>query len=510
VDIFAEFQRLVDESSGNPDANPIVDLLLAGMEPTAAHHLRLCAIPHQFDLPIFRLLAPELDPGTAERRFEELSRLSLVIRRDSGFALHDEPRRYLFQKWLKEHRREFILVNATLVKFFRDVQAPDNPYAREFAARKLMFHLLGSNLDSGLQEFESLSIEARAKGRLTECEALITLCREYETIFSAAQAGLVIFHEAELWFKRREWTKSEELYNSVLSNAAVKINYHIQSWSRIGLTYLNRRDWSKAIDNLKEGLCLAQSHGDRRLLPFIFHDLGVSYRESGANTEARSVLKESIECALEVGDISCIAAGYNSLGTLERRIGNLKEAIVWYRLSIKELLQLGEQNRTAQVYNNLGAAYFDAGEWKASEEMYKNSLALKTAVGDTIGRARTQANLVPVYQNLGRSEESILTAREAIAIFEELRDLYSAAVTTRNAAKLYRDLNRQDDAEREYVKAMILFRKAGDKEQAIATQMELASYSKPVGLPWWAWGIIIVSALTIAGIVTLIIWLMLN
>jgi tetratricopeptide (TPR) repeat protein len=507
VSSFADFQRLIAQTSENP-AHASVDLLLGQMDPAAAKHLELCAVPHQFDLAILRLLAPEIEAQQVEVRYQEFSRLSLVIHRKDALALHDEARRFLFDRWLTSNTAEFKLANARLVQHFEKSVSKQNSYDSAYASRQRMFHLTGQDPPKGIQEFERLFRDERAKGRLSECEALLALVREYSSVLTRIHMGIVLYHEARLWFERRDWSRAEELFLRVLEIDALPISYRIKSRNRIGLLFAKQRRWQDAIRNLEMAVQLAKANGQLQKLPFLVHDMGAAYRDSGDPESSRRLLEESIQLAKNVQDISCIAAGYNGLGTLERKGGDIRRAIEQYKKSLEYLSMLRDQLRTAQVYNNLGAAYADLGDWKVSEEMYKKSLELKTEAGDRIGLARTLSNLIPVYQNLNLLQDAISAAQKATAIFEDLRDNFSAAVATRNLAKLYRRMEAVGESKNNYQRAIELFRGANDSEQAEATERELNAYDRHIGMPWWAWAAALFGFVAFIAVIALFVfWL---
>jgi tetratricopeptide (TPR) repeat protein len=507
VSSFADFQRLIAQTTGDP-AHASVELLLLQMEPAAAKHFRLCAIPHQFDLTVFKLLMPEVELVQAEQRYQEFSRLSPVIHLTDALTLHDQARRFLFDQWLKENGTEFQVVSGRLVKHFEKSADVQNSYDSTYARRQRMFHMIGHDQSKGIEEFEKIFRDERVNGRLSECEALLALVREYDPILTQLHSGIVLYHEARLWFERRDWSHAEKLFRAVLEINGLPQSYRIKSWNRIGLLFARQRYWKDAILNLEKGVQLAKESNDLKTLPFAVHDLGTAYRDSGEPDRSRRLLQESIDLAKKVQDTSCIAAGYNSLGTLERRGGDIRRGIEHYKKSLEYLSILHDHLRTAQVYNNLGAAYADLGEWETSREMYQKSIELKTDAGDTIGLARTLSNLIPVYQHLSRLQDAISAAEKATRIFEKLRDPFSAAVATRNLAKLYRGTEAKEEVTTTYLRAIELFREAKDYDQAEATKTELDAYTRPVGMPWWALTATIFGFLAVVAVIVLFAWLL--
>lgn len=504
---FADFQKLISQITTGDPSHASVELLLRRLDPLTAKYLELCAIPHQFDPRILRVLEPEMSAVDAKSRYEELSQLSCVSARPNALAVHDEARKYLFGRWLSKNNYEFKNANARLANYFTQTRDPESAYSVEFAQRQRMFHLIGEDQSGGVKEFERLCRSERSVGRLSECETLIALVREYKAVLSDSSSGIVLYHEAKLWLDRRELEKSEQLFREVLNNQTLSSGYHIRSFDRIGLIYGARRQWKEAIRSLQTAVRLAEVAGDQWRLSLVMNDLGATLRDSGDQEEGRRILKKAIQLADEVKNTSCVAAGYNSLGTLERRAGDIRKGIEQYEKSLSYLSKLHDELREAQVYNNLGAAYADLGDWATSEQMYQRSLELKREAGDSIGQARTLSNLVPVYQNLKLRDDAIVAASQSIAVFEELRDKFSAAVTTRNLAKVYREMELADKSRNAYSRAIELFREAGDDEQFYATKTELEAYLRPVGMPWWAWLTVGSIAIIFLGLVVLFVYL---
>ncbi len=145
-ELVEEFQRLIQQRSGNALAGSI-ELLLQQMEPDAADQLRLCAIPHQFNPSLLRVLAPSLDASQAEQRCAEFARLSIMIDRQPWLAMHDDARRYLFSVWLTpQNASDFASASARLVAHFDPSAADVSGEALEIIEHRRMFHLLGAGI----------------------------------------------------------------------------------------------------------------------------------------------------------------------------------------------------------------------------------------------------------------------------------------------------------------------------------------------------------------------------
>ena len=124
--LLADFQALTTRLASEGSAGS-VEYLLEQMEPESARHLRLCAIPHQFNQDILCVLNPLLTTTQAKNFCEEFSRLPVVTFNQDGTALHDKARRHLFQKWIgPPTEEEFTAASNRLANYFekRNREAP--------------------------------------------------------------------------------------------------------------------------------------------------------------------------------------------------------------------------------------------------------------------------------------------------------------------------------------------------------------------------------------------------
>src|SRR5262249_36892693 len=219
-----EFQQLLNQISAK-GTGAAVDLLLGQMEPDQARCLRLCAIPHEFDIPILHALAPNLTEEQASAYCDAFSKLSLVATCGESHAIHEESRRYVFDQWLDSERQpEFCAASARLSEYFgalsarlKTETATETSDAVEQAQRKRMFHLIGASRAEGLAEFERICRQRREEMRFGQCETLIKLVHEYDRVLDSLEKAILAYHEGKLAADRRQWRTAEELYNRVLN-----------------------------------------------------------------------------------------------------------------------------------------------------------------------------------------------------------------------------------------------------------------------------------------------------
>ena len=156
TDVLSEFKLLLAQESP-AERGSSSETLLRLMPAATAKCFQLCAIPHEFNPPVLRVLEPDLDEAGAQARYDEFSQLSCVIAVPDGLALHDVTRAELFGDWLKPDRgQQFREANARLVAHYDGLVVAVSGTAREVLALQRMFHLLGADQEAGFRQFESL------------------------------------------------------------------------------------------------------------------------------------------------------------------------------------------------------------------------------------------------------------------------------------------------------------------------------------------------------------------
>jgi tetratricopeptide (TPR) repeat protein len=356
-DPLREFQRRMGTAAQvAPGAS--AELLLEVMDRAAANLLRLCAIPHQFDVDIVQTLAPRLERSEIQQRCEDFARLSFVPTDAHGWALHDSVRRHFFSQWLMpQSAEEFAGASGRLAAFFKERAERSEGEPTEIARRRSMFHLLGANQESGFREFELLLRRARHNRLYSECSQLVRLVHEYDGFLASRYRLWLTYHEAKLSADLRDLEGAETGYQRVLDNRESPPELRSAAYVRLGYVHNERRNWDEAIRCYERGLALAEkAEGVRHTLPRILHDLGAAFRDRGDLEQAEALLNRSVELAQEQHNLSSLALAYNSLGTLALKRREVNAAIDAFEKSLDALLRNKEQFRTAQVYNNLGLA----------------------------------------------------------------------------------------------------------------------------------------------------------
>ncbi len=558
-----ELERLSALSPEEQQAET-VETVLRWAEPDQARALRLCAIPHEFDVQTLRALWPGQKYNYAEGLFEKLGKFAIVGERGEGKkAVVDWARASIFRQWLAfPKREEFAAASERLhIHFERLAQEavlwpagdeegrgvrPASAFSLTVAS---MFHLLGARQDQGFAQFQQLVREKRRAFRLGDCEFLIRLVHEYDPVLTHYHLTYLKYSEGKLALDRRNLDLAGELFRKVLDTDAGP-EMSVRALLRLGTIEAERRQWPNAIARYREARQLLFRAGaeikDRtRLRHRALQALGVAHRESGDLFRAGKYLRSAAGLAHRESDTAGLAISRNSLGTLYRQLGEYRRAIKEYRGSLKVLDESKNKFQRAQVFNNIGMAYLDMRRWRPSVIYFRRSINIKLAVGDTVGIARSHNNLVRAYRNIyavpvpendipelemtvgseglslaefSSADEGIVlvrgttlaidAAQHSVKLFKELHDFYEAGVASRNLGRLYRSLGKKEQALLALSEAGELF-KASDPTrmtpEAKAIALEIKMFKRGRRLPIWLWAVIILVVVIVFGI-AVILW----
>ncbi|PWT95486.1 MAG: hypothetical protein C5B55_01205 [Blastocatellia bacterium] len=476
------------------------------MSPELAHHLRLCAIPHLFSPRILMLLVPGLSKEKAIEECNFFNELPSVRQYASSlFAFGEDVRSYLFKQWLAEYpNEEFITANRRLTDHFASGPIEEGADADSLRINRV-FHEIGADRDKGFEDLESVLRDRRQHGLLGECDTLIRVAREYESVLTDSQRATLVYHEAKLATDRWRWEEARRLLDQLIANPSLAPELKTKVLVRKGLLDHENRKWSSAIKSFKDALDVLKQVHDQELATRLDYriklDLGITYRDMGELHSAKELMFESLRQARRVGSNSGMALAYNSLGTLFRKEGEGSAAIKAYQRSLDMLKKDDDSYRMGQVWNNLGLAFLDERQWKKGEEALHESLDLKASAGDTIGLAKTYNNLMQVYRKQQLRDEALGAGKKALQYFQEVGDYYDMALVMRNLGRLHRSAKDNAAALKYWDDAIKYFERADAQSEAQALKEEITflKVRKKRRIPWWAWCLYIPAGLIIFG-----------
>jgi predicted ATPase/DNA-binding SARP family transcriptional activator/Tfp pilus assembly protein PilF len=177
-----------------------------------------------------------------------------------------------------------------------------------------------------------------------------------------------------------------------------------------------RYEWRQALSFYEQGLALAETLGDSRLIASASYMLSVVAMDLRDDALARRSLTRSLEIYHRLGDRQGVSRSLGTLGQLERR-GDLKQAMAYTLESIATSRELGNRADQAHGLHQAGSIYYQQGDYEKARQNYAAALNLFTQVGTGIGITYTSNSLGSALFHLGRPSEAQRLHREALSIY---------------------------------------------------------------------------------------------
>jgi tetratricopeptide (TPR) repeat protein len=506
-ELVQDFERLLRQADGEAATTSAYVGLL---EPGLADLFERCAIPHEFDAALLRILSPALGADDAARRFEELAALSLVAPALPGrLALHSTVRRDLFRTWLAPARRpELARISARLDAHLSAVIAatPEGSPEHELALRRRMYHRLGADEGAGIAELERLARRARSQSRTTECAALLRLVHDYEDALAPEHALAVAYQRGKLELDEGTWTKAAATFLELAETPAASGALRAKALVRLGFALCEQGRRREALEAYARAEDVIRADPSAAVVePRVLFEQAIAWRELGDLDRAERLFEAAAARAEAVGSRGALSAAANGLGLLLLRRGDPTKAVDALERSLAVLDPARDALRIAQVENNLGSAYADLADWVRSEDCYRRSLEIRRRSGDVPGEALALVNLARVRFQRGEGEEAVQMAVHAARRLEDAGDPENAARARLALARFQAKLGRPEPARDAFREAAALFERAGDRDSAAGARDEADRPDEKVGVPWWAWASMAVVVLLFLGFVALVV-----
>lgn len=499
--IAARLQRVLEQQQEG-GAEPI-HTLLATMQPSDAVLLRACAIPHEFTPKTLQALDPRLSVERAEKKYARLQRLSVVVHTADGSAIHDVPRRQLFQEWLApENGDEFRAINRSLYKqvISQGEGVTGEPLDR--LLQQAVYYRLAFDRIAALSDLEQMMDEYRRNRRFTASDTLLGMAREYEPVLALVEKLVVDYQEGRLSADRGDTPKAIALFSaiSLASDApqlmTARASYHL------GRAYIAERRWPLARRELHKALARLEGVPTARERPAIIRWLGVIEREQGRIDEAERLFQQSAKAAGAIGDRYAVAAAHNALGSAYRESGELRRAVEQFDIAVS-FLEDRPFDR-ARVYHNLGTTLMELRDFTASAVQFRNSLEIKEKGGDTVGQAYTWSNLAHLHHAEGNIAAAVEAAARATGLFEQALDWYQAGSAAMYLASLQAGVS-LDQARTTGERALAAFERDGDAEVTATARADLARIVQPKKqFSPWVW-LLILAGIGVGVVVVIVV-----
>ncbi len=249
-----------------------------------------------------------------------------------------------------------------------------------------------------------------------------------------------------------------------------KYNYmrqYCEALNSLGVNYYAKNDIPKALENLNEGIRLADSikHG---------FGLGINYLSisdillrKGENVKVREYLDKALPIFKELNYQEYIARTYNQFGYLENNLSNYKEAVNQFKTSLKLNEEIGNLSAMAINLGNLGTIYSILSDYTAALNTLWQAYYINVKIGNQESTAKNLNNIGLVYRSMSDYPKAIEHFQKALSINEKLENKKDISSNLGNISLVYSNLG-------DYKMAMDYQKRALLIEESLGRKIEMA------------------------------------
>jgi tetratricopeptide (TPR) repeat protein len=213
--------------------------------------------------------------------------------------------------------------------------------------------------------------------------------------------------ECELILKKKRYVRKQDLSDVYII---------------LGILFLQRGNYSKAEMNLKKGLKIRKTVGDKKRVAACYLDLALNYQEKFRIKASETFYKKALNLYESIGYQDGIVVTLLDLGTLYSNF-NLPRAEEYYLQALSTAKLIGAKRDMVYLYDNLGNINFNRLMYDQALFNYKKALTFAKKTRFDEGIVFTNNSLSEFYRETGhvRRGKTHLKAAQRVAEKIDLR-----------------------------------------------------------------------------------------
>lgn len=189
---------------------------------------------------------------------------------------------------------------------------------------------------------------------------------------------------------------------------------------QLGLVTADEHDENEGRSLMEEGLTLAESLENPRIIAQACRNLGVQGTRLGQPERARALLERSLLLRRRLGDRLGTANSLGCLAQLELRLGEMGRAQAWCEEECRLFRELGSRGGVAHALHRLGNILYLQGNYVAACPVYEECLSIFTEFKSDRIFNYVRLNVACTRFHLGDSEAAKTLHHKALTIYVEV------------------------------------------------------------------------------------------
>jgi tetratricopeptide (TPR) repeat protein len=281
------------------------------------------------------------------------------------------------------------------------------------------------------------------------------------------------------------------LWDSMIKNARGNekssfLNKKSSTLGNIGVVYMQRSEYDKAIEYHYKSLSIFETLGDKSKMASTYGNIGNVYYAQSNYPKAIECLTKAQKIFEEMGNKDGVAIQYVNLGNIYTDQSDFSRAIDAYSNAQKVFKELNNKNSEAVTVGNIANVYLKQSDYPKALDYYFKALKITEELGNKQSQAINLGNIGTLYEEQGNYEKALSYYRSALKISEEIGDKDKISSSLGNIGMIYLDQSnvaRQDSvSERFFKSAAEYFFKALKMTEELGDKTGMARNLANIGL----------------------------
>ena len=192
---------------------------------------------------------------------------------------------------------------------------------------------------------------------------------------------------------------SRSNFNKILNpkERSVFLESQGSALNNLGIVYMNRGVYHKAIDYYTRSLKIIEKLGKKKDMAATLNNIGIIYDEQGDHDQAISYFNRSLKIKEKIGDSKGIATSLNSIGLVYQYQEKYELALDYFYESLKIKEKIEDKKGIATSLSNIGNIELELKNYDKAKKSLTRSLSIFEEIGDIQGVAVSSLNFGLVY-----------------------------------------------------------------------------------------------------------------
>ena len=254
----------------------------------------------------------------------------------------------------------------------------------------------------------------------------------------------------------------------------------IQAYYWLGISYYRKGNVNEALSYYLKALAIAKVIKNNYKSD-ILNDIAVLYKGRGEYLKAIEYFQQNLEYAEQVKDSLMIGKTLNNMANVYFSYGIYQKSIEYYEKSIPIFHNIGKEMYVAYLYINLGLSYKKGNQRTKALESFNKSKEIFSSLKFKAGIAQVNGELGTYYAEQGNYNMALRFHEQSLVVYIALGEKMLIAQTYQAIGEVYQKSGAASTALTYYEKSLALFKELNAKKEMLDNYQNIASIYSVLG-----------------------------